>query len=152
VPIGAGRAIREAVGIASPSIGARANDVSATRHAAPSPRTFANGAGADFAVELDSLVAVEGLPGVAGGWVRYTYAMSIDCSPPSGCYAKSQRIDCFANCGGGALAQIQRVSLDMNDRVVAQTEPAFDTPGSCRLSAARKAPHCAISVRGTRFD
>lgn len=89
---------------------------------------FAGNAGADVAVELDSLAAVEGLPGAVGGWVRYTYAMSIDCSPPSGCYAKSQRIYYLANCAGGALAQIQRVSLDMNDRVVAQTEPTFDTP------------------------
>ncbi len=90
--------------------------------------SFAGNAGTDIAVELDSLRPVDGLPSVMGGWVRYTYPMSVDCAPPPAGYAKSQRVYYLADCAAGALAKIRRISMDLNDRVVVQTEPDFNTP------------------------
>jgi hypothetical protein len=83
---------------------------------------------ADLAVESDSVVAIEGLQHTIGAWFRYTFLTLTDCSPPPSCYAKSQRVYYFINCATGAVMQVQRISLDLNGGVVAQTEPDFNAP------------------------
>jgi hypothetical protein len=79
-------------------------------------------------IEASSAVWIPGLTDTVGVWVKYEYPMSIDCSPPRGCYAKSQRIYYFANCAIGALAQVQSIFMNLNGDVVAQTEPDFNAP------------------------
>lgn len=92
-------------------------------------RAFSGGQSyAELAVESDSVVVIDGLQHTIGVWFRYTYLTLIDCSPPPSCYAKSQRVYYFINCATGALMQVQRISLDLNGGVVAQTEPDFNAP------------------------
>ena len=64
---------------------------------------------------------VEGSPYTVEGWVTINYAMSVDCSPPRACYASSQRVYAHAYCSMGAIREIQRISLDLNGNVLAET-------------------------------
>jgi len=58
-------------------------------------------------------------PGSAGGvWIRYTPALSIDCSPPRGCYANSQRIYYNFSCAPRYAVMAERISLDLNGAVI----------------------------------
>jgi hypothetical protein len=84
--------------------------------------------GAEVIVEPDSVRMMQGWSGVGGAWVRFNYTMSIDCSPPRACYARSQRIYYLVNCSIVAMSEVQRVSLDLNGGVVAQSEPDFNGP------------------------
>lgn len=59
------------------------------------------------------------LPGTVEAWVRVEHAMSVDCSPPRACYAKSQWIHGYVSCQTGSIAVLQRISMDLNDNVVA---------------------------------
>jgi hypothetical protein len=79
-------------------------------------------------VGTDSMVLVEGMPNTVGAWVVYNYATAIDCSPPPSCYANSQRVYYLVNCASGRLAQVQRISLDLNGGVVAQSEINYGAP------------------------
>lgn len=47
---------------------------------------------AAIAVDADSVTTVDGLPGTVTAWFRFSYAVMLDCSPPRGCLASSQRI------------------------------------------------------------
>ena len=76
---------------------------------------------ASAAISLNSSNRVEGSPYTVAGWVRINYAMSVDCSPPRACYASSQRVYSYAYCSTGAIREIQRISLDLNGNVVAET-------------------------------
>jgi hypothetical protein len=96
--------------------------------ACPTPEGRAFGMTDDMAVAAESLVLVEGLPNTIGAWVVYEYPTATDCSPPPGCYANSQRIFYFVNCANGRLAQIQRISLDLNGNVVAQSDANYAAP------------------------
>ena len=71
--------------------------------------------------DVDSVSPVAGWPGAIGAWVRYTHALSVDCSPPRGCYAASQRIYYHAVCPVYAIAEIRRISMDLNGNIVSQT-------------------------------
>ena len=76
--------------------------------------------GGSPSVELFSVGPAEGIfPGTVEAWVRVEHAMSVDCSPPRACYAKSQWIHAYASCQTGSLAILQRISMDLNDNVVA---------------------------------
>lgn len=79
-------------------------------------------------VGTDSMVRIEGLPDTVGVWVVYNYGTAVDCSPPPSCYANSQRTFYFINCASGRLAQIQRISLDLNGGVVAQSAADYAAP------------------------
>lgn len=79
-----------------------------------------------LAVDRNSVGRVEGFPSSVGAWVRYTYAMSIDCSPPRGCLAASQLVYTLVNCPGQAIASVQAISLDHNGNVVAQSVVNFN--------------------------
>ena len=70
-------------------------------------------------VELHSIGPAEGFPGTVAAWAYVTYGMSVDCSPPRACYAKSQWIYAYVSCDTRSLAMIQRISMDLNGNVVA---------------------------------
>ena len=92
------------------------------------PEGSAFGMTDEVEVGTESMVQVEGLPNTVGVWVQYNYGMAIDCSPPPSCYANSQRIFFFINCASGRLAQVQRISLDLNGNVIAQSEVNYGAP------------------------
>jgi hypothetical protein len=82
-----------------------------------------------IAVDADSVTVVEGSPETRSAWFRFTYAVMLDCSPPRGCLAASQRIQYRVTCGGGlggAIAPIQRMLLDLAGNVLAQSEVTLD--------------------------
>jgi hypothetical protein len=68
-------------------------------------------------VDADSVNLIEGLPYTVGASFRYTYSLSIDCSPPRGCLATSQRVYYRADCLLKAIMPIQRIFLDLNGNV-----------------------------------
>ena len=76
---------------------------------------------ASAAVSLKSSARVEGSADTVGGWVLINYGAQIDCSPPRACYTALQRVYSYANCSMGALREIQRISLDLNGNVVAES-------------------------------
>ena len=76
-----------------------------------------NSSSTALAVDADSVNLVEGLPYTVGGWFRYTYSLSIDCSPPRGCLAATQRVHYRADCLLKAVMPIQRIFLDLNGNV-----------------------------------
>ncbi len=75
-----------------------------------------------IAVDADSVNTVEGLPETSTAWFRFTYAVMLDCSPPRGCLASSQRIQYRVTCRVRAIAPIQRALLDLAGNVLAQSE------------------------------
>lgn len=76
---------------------------------------------AAITVNWSEVGPIEALPATVGGWVLISYARSVDCSPPRACYASSQRVYVYAYCSIGAIKDIQRVSMDLNGNIVAQT-------------------------------
>jgi hypothetical protein len=76
---------------------------------------------ASAAVSLKSSARVEGSADTVGGWVLISYGLSVDCSPPRACYTALQRVYAYANCSMGSIREIQRISLDLNGNVVAET-------------------------------
>ena len=81
-------------------------------------------AGADsfttVAVDRDSIALVEGIPHTVAAWLRYRFATAVDCSPPRGCYASSQRNYVIASCHAALIRHVQPRMMDLNDRVIAQ--------------------------------
>ena len=74
-------------------------------------------------IETDTLAASPQLAGSTGVWVRYTPALSIDCSPPRGCYANSQRIYYNFGCVPRYAIVVERVSMDLNGTVLKHEMP-----------------------------
>ena len=81
-----------------------------------------------IAVDADSVAPEEGLPGTMTAWFRFSYDAMLDCSPPRGCLASSQRIQYRVICSIGAIAPIQRTLLDLAGNVLAQSEVTLDAP------------------------
>lgn len=82
-----------------------------------------------IAVDADSVTPVEGSPDTRTAWFRFTYAVMLDCSPPRGCLASSQRVQYRVTCIGGlrgAIAPIQRTLLDLAGNVLASSEVTLD--------------------------
>jgi hypothetical protein len=69
-------------------------------------------------IEPDTLAPSTRLPGANRVWIRYTPTLSIDCSPPRGCYASTQRIYYDFNCVPRYAVVIERVSMDLNGAVI----------------------------------
>jgi hypothetical protein len=67
---------------------------------------------------VHSIVPAEGYPYTVDAWAYVTYGMSVGCSPPRGCYAKSQWIRAYVHCRTRSVAVLERVSLDLNGDVV----------------------------------
>jgi hypothetical protein len=76
---------------------------------------------ASATISVQSPVAVEGSGDIVGGWVLINYALSVNCSPPRACYASSQWVYSYAYCATRAIHEMQRTSLDLNGKVVAET-------------------------------
>lgn len=57
-------------------------------------------------------------PGTTGIWVTYAPSMSVDCSPPRGCYARTQRIYYVFNCAPRYAMPLERISADINGSVI----------------------------------
>lgn len=83
---------------------------------------------AGIAVDMDSVRRVEGYPDRVAAWILYTYSTSVDCSPPRGCYAASQRVYSLVNCAAQAIAPVQQISMDRHGDVIAQTGVNFNAP------------------------
>ena len=80
-----------------------------------------------LSVEPNSMSYVPGLLGVVGVWFRYDHDMSARCiPPPRACYAKSQLVYYRVNCANGSLAQIQRITMDLNGDVSSQSDADFN--------------------------
>lgn len=79
----------------------------------------ASASGSSFAARLHSIAPAEGYPGTAAVWVYFDYPLSVDCSPPRACYAKSQWIHAYVNCFTRTVAVMQQISMDLNGNVVA---------------------------------
>lgn len=75
---------------------------------------------------VHSIGPAEGYPGAAAVWVYFDYPLSIDCSPPRACYAKSQWVYAYVNCYTRNVAVMQQISMDLNGNVVAVE--TSDTP------------------------
>ena len=74
---------------------------------------------ASIHIDKDSFGPVAGSLHAIGFWVHASYGMSIECSPPRGCYAASQRMYVSVLCPIGAVAVLRRISMDLNGSIVA---------------------------------
>ena len=74
-------------------------------------------------IETDTLAPSAQLAGASGVWVRYTPSLSIDCSPPRGCYASSQRIYYNFSCAPRYAVVVERISMDLNGAVLKRETP-----------------------------
>ena len=72
-----------------------------------------------YGARVHSMVPAPGYPGAVAVWVYFEYPMSIDCSPPRACYAKSQWVYAYVNCSTRTVAVMQQISMDLNGNVVA---------------------------------
>ena len=63
------------------------------------------------------------LVGASGVWVRYIPSLSVDCSPPRGCYASSQRIYYNFGCAPRYAVVVERISMDLNGEVLKRETP-----------------------------
>jgi len=90
--------------------------------------SFGSNVAASAAVDMDSVRPSEILPDRIGAWIRYTYPISIECAPPRGCRASSQRVYVLVNCAAQGVAYVQRISYDLNGNLVGQTDVSFNAP------------------------
>ena len=78
--------------------------------------------GRDFtsssSVTVESLGPPTLIAGGSGAWVVYAPTLSIDCSPPRGCYAKTQRIHYDFSCAPRYAVVTERISMDLNGNIV----------------------------------
>jgi len=74
---------------------------------------------AGYMIDVNSLGRSPTYPGANSVWVLYdTPGMSFECSPPQGCYAKSQRTNYVFMCGQGFAVPVERISYDLGGSVV----------------------------------
>ena len=87
------------------------------------------------------------LVGSSGVVLRYEPSLSVDCSPPRGCYARSQRLRFDFNCSPRFIVLVERTSFDRNGnelkREVADPAPAY-APAADSISRAVLAQLCPI--------
>ena len=57
-------------------------------------------------------------PGAVEAWLHVEHSISVDCSPPRGCYAKSQWINAIVNCRQRTVGLLRVVSMNINGDVV----------------------------------
>ena len=69
-------------------------------------------------VEMNKPSASTRIVGAAQVWVLQSYAISADCRPPPGCYAKSQLINYDFSCTPRYAVVAERISMDLNGNVV----------------------------------
>ena len=72
----------------------------------------------DVAIDVTSLGPSMQFPGATGVWVLYSPSLSVECAPPRGCYAKTQRIAYAFNCLPRWATVMERISMDINGDVI----------------------------------
>ena len=73
---------------------------------------------AGMPIETNKFTRSDWLDAANAVWLYHEYPMSIDCSPPRACYAKSQVVNYHFNCGRGFIYVRERISMDLNGSVV----------------------------------
>ena len=68
--------------------------------------------------QLRSWAPAQGYPHTVDAWAHVTYSISVSCSPPRACYAKSQWLRAYVHCYSRSVAMLEVVSLDLNGDVV----------------------------------
>lgn len=71
-----------------------------------------------FAVDTGTLGPSLRVPGAVGAWVQYAPGLSVDCSPPRGCLANTQRLHYVFNCAPRYAVLVERISYDLNGNIV----------------------------------
>ena len=74
-------------------------------------------------IESDTLAPSTQAVGTGNVWVRYTPTLAVDCSPPRGCYANSQRIHYSFSCEPRYAVVVERISMDLNGAVLKHEKP-----------------------------
>ena len=76
------------------------------------------GAAPEIALDTSTVGPSLRFPGATGIWLTYAPSMSVDCSPPRGCYAKTQRTYYLFNCAPRWAVPMERLSADLNGSVI----------------------------------
>lgn len=76
------------------------------------------GAAPEILIETATVGPSLRYPGTTGIWVTYSPSLSVDCSPPRGCYAKTQRIHYVFNCAPRYAMPVERISADLGGTVI----------------------------------
>jgi hypothetical protein len=76
------------------------------------------GAAPEVAIETNTVGPSLRFPGTTGVWVTYSPSLSVDCSPPRACYAKTQRIYYVFNCSPRYAMPVERISADLNGSII----------------------------------
>lgn len=76
------------------------------------------GAASEIALDTNTVGPSLRVPGATGIWLTYSPSLSVDCSPPRGCYAKTQRIYYVFNCSPRWAMPIERLSADLGGSVI----------------------------------
>ena len=71
-----------------------------------------------LSIDLNTVGPSMQYPGATGVWLDYAPGLSVDCSPPAGCYAYKQRIYYVFNCAPRWAVPFERISMDLNGNVV----------------------------------
>lgn len=71
-----------------------------------------------FAVDAGTFGPSLRFPGAMGAWVQFAPGLSVDCSPPRGCLANTQRLHYVFNCSPRYAVLVERISYDLNGSVV----------------------------------
>jgi hypothetical protein len=67
---------------------------------------------------LHSIAPASGYFGAYDAWLYFDHTLSVDCSPPRGCYAKTQWVQAYVDCHRRFVAIVQTISMDLNGNVV----------------------------------
>jgi hypothetical protein len=76
------------------------------------------GAAPEVTIETNTAGPSLRYPGTTGVWVTYSPSLSVDCGPPRGCYAKTQRIYYVFNCSPRYAMPMERISSDIGGSVI----------------------------------
>lgn len=69
-------------------------------------------------IEADTLGPSAQIAGATGVWIQYAPSLSVDCSPPRGCYASRQRIHYTFSCTPRYAILTARTSFDLNGAIL----------------------------------
>ena len=81
-------------------------------------------------IDMDSLGPSTRIAGVNGVWVQHAPTLPVDCSPPRGCYANTQRIYYNFSCAPRYAVLMERISMDLNGAIVKQEVSEVYTPAN----------------------
>jgi hypothetical protein len=94
---------------------------------------------ASDAVTVESFGLSKRMTRASGAWVLYAPTLSVDCSPPRGCYARTQRIHYDFSCSPRYALMTERISMDLNGTIVKHEvlDAAASYPASYDAAAVR---------------